>query len=62
MTYREMLQRDFPTKCGNEFIGGCQACPGDYYPGAPREDALGCFYSNSDDEYQCERCWSQPAK
>lgn len=62
MTYREMLQRDHPRKCGGRFIGGCQGCPGDYYPGAPLEDELGCFYASSADEYQCERCWDQPAK
>lgn len=59
MTYREMLQRDHPRKCDSRFIGGCQGCPGDYYPDAPTEDENGCFYNGTDDEYQCEKCWDR---
>ena len=59
MTYREMLHRDHPERCGPQYIGGCGGCPGDYYPGAPTEDENGCSYNGTDDEYQCERCWDR---
>lgn len=61
MTYREKLHRDYPRKCGSRFIGGCQGCPGDYYPDAPTEDENGYFYKGTDEEYQCENCWDRTA-
>ena len=58
-TYRKMLENTEPCRCGTKFIGGCQGCPGDYFPGAPKEDELGCFYALSADEYRCDKCWDQ---
>lgn len=63
MTYREMLHRDHPERCGPQYIGGCGGCPGDYYPGAPTEnDATGCIYDAPADEYDCVDCWNKECK
>lgn len=62
MTYREMMQRDHPKSCGDRFIGGCQGCPGDYYPDAKAGDKRGCFYNPNGLEDKCKKCWDQECK
>ncbi len=70
MTYREMLKRDHPEKCGDRFIGGCQGCPGDTYPGGPDEDEMGnkCIFnadpaaSSEKVKVTCTACWNQKVK
>ena len=55
MTYREKLAKDKPTKVGRHFIGGCQGCPGDYYPrGLTETDD--CY---DREDWDCEKCWNQ---
>lgn len=70
MTYREMMQRDHPKNCGDRFIGGCQACPGDWYPGGPSENNQGdkCIFnadpaaSSDDIKAGCAACWDQEVR
>ena len=52
MTYREKLQIEYPGYVGEEFIGGCKDCPGDY----DYEEKKPCFYI---DEKECIKCWDR---
>lgn len=66
MTYREMMERDNPLHCGERFVGGCYACPGDWYPGGPTDNER-CVINDqtADNEAMikgCAACWDQEVK
>lgn len=52
MTFREKLQIEYPGYVGEEFIGGCKGCPGDY----DYEEKKPCFYI---EEKECIKCWDR---
>ena len=66
MTYREMMERDHPRHCGERFVGGCGACPGDWYPGGPTENEQCAIADpNADNETMiraCAACWDQEVR
>ncbi len=62
LTYRERLRQEDPLSCNERFIGGCCGCPGEHYPGAPKETpecTLGADAAEM--ERLCAACWDQEA-
>ena len=62
LTYRERLRREHPSSCNERFIGGCRGCPGDHYPGAPKETLECAVGGPAEMERRCAACWDQEAK
>lgn len=60
MTYKEKLQTEHPKAVDAHHLGGCQGCPGDYFPGAPCLDdhcVIRCF-KGTGVRKTCTDCWS----
>lgn len=64
MTYREKLEMEHPECVSYIFIGGCNGCPGDAFPGAPTTSNRTCPSGTTSDHTcrswtSCWNCWSQ---
>jgi len=57
VTYKDKLKEEHPDRINPLSWGGCEACPGTYYDGAPR--SVDCPHANRAD---CEKCWNSEFK
>ena len=56
MTFKEKLQKEQPDKVSSNWVGGCFACPGDYWE-AYKEIISDQCNKKQDDE-NCSACWN----
>lgn len=52
LTFREKLKRQHPGNVDDCYVGGCWACPSDYW------NVDDPYYCNSDEE-SCGKCWDR---
>lgn len=62
MTYREKLEQEHPKEVNPKYQGGCLACPGVNWAGAPLCGGKDCLNAKQDrGDAGCRDCWGQEA-